>query len=437
MAKNLLVKTLLELRGNPRACIYTEPLWGLSMNLCTPYASVYMLALGLKDSEIGFIATVYMLMQVIFAFLSGAITDKLGRRRTTAIFDFAAWCIPSLIWMRAGGFWFFFIAALFNGAMKVPTNSWDCLMVEDAEKSQITRIYSLAVVCGQLSALFAPISSILVSRLTLVPAIRILYMNAFVVMTAKILILFFCSRETRTGAVRMRETKDKNFFALLGGYGGVLKIIAASPGTIFSLVITALVGAVGMVNTTFWQVIVSKKLLIPDPLLPFFPMLRSLIAITFLFTVVPRLTRFSLRPPLLCGFAAYMIGQTLLITAPAEGLMRYVILCVSLTFDGFGLGTLMMLAESLVALHVNPRERARVMAIQHMIIMLATSPFGWIGGILSGISRNLPFALNIGLLFTGFAVTLTYYHIHPGARAAGQAAGQKDRPKEGKGEPEG
>ena len=172
--KNPLVETWFNLRGNPKACVWTEPLWGLSMNLCLPYSSVYMSALGLKDDKIGLIATAYMLSQVIFAFLSGPITDKLGRRKTTAVFDFFAWCVPCLIWMRAENFWFFFIAALFNGAMKVPTNSWDCLMVEDAEKSQITRIYSLVIVCGHLSALFAPISSILVSRLTLLPAVRIL-----------------------------------------------------------------------------------------------------------------------------------------------------------------------------------------------------------------------------------------------------------------------
>jgi MFS family permease len=397
-----------------------------------------MLALGLKDSELGFIASTCMLVQVIFGFLGGVITDKLGRRRTTAIFDFVAWSVPSLIWMRAQGFWFFLVAALFNGVLKVTQNSWDCLLVEDAEKSQITRIYSLVVVCGQLSALFAPISSILVSRFTLIPAIRILYINAFVVMTAKILILFFCSHETKTGVIRMRETKDKSFFSLLGGYGGVLKIIGKSRGTVFSLVITALVGAVGMVNTTFWQVIVSKKLFIPDPLLPLFPMLRSVIAMTFLFTVVPRLTRLSLRLPLLCGFAAYMAGQTLLISAPAEGIARYIILCLSLGFDGFGSGTLIMLAESLVALHVDPHERARVMAIQHMIIMFATSPFGWIGGILSSVSRNLPFVLNIGLLFTGFIVTVIYYYKNPAARRiGGEEDHHKQTHKEGKGEPEG
>jgi MFS family permease len=383
------------------------------MNLCIPYASVYMIALGMNDTQVGFVATVYMLSQVVFAFFSGPITDKLGRRKTTAVFDFFAWSVPSRIWCRAQGFWYFFAAALFNGMMKVTTNSWDCLLVEDAEKSRITTIYSLVIVCGQLSAFFAPISSILVSRFTLVPAIRILYLNALIVMTAKIVILFLASRETGTGMVRLKETKGKNIFQLAGGYGGVLKIIAHSRGTVFSLVITALVGAVGMINTTFWQVIVSKKLLVPDPLLPLFPVLKSVIAIFFLFFVVPRLTRGLLRMPLLLGFTCYFTGQALLILVPVEGPLKYMLLCVSLVFDGFGFGTLAMLAESLVALHVNAAERARVMAIQHMIIMAATSPFGWIGGLLSDISRNLPFVLNLCLLAVGFFVTFFYYLKNP------------------------
>ena len=137
---NPLITTLVGLRGNPRACVFTEPLWGLSMNLCLPYASVYMLALGLSDGQVGLIATVYMLSQVVFAFFSGPIVDKMGRRLSTAVWDFIAWSVPCLIWWRAENFWFFFVAALLNGAMKVTHNSWNCLLVEDAEKSQITHI---------------------------------------------------------------------------------------------------------------------------------------------------------------------------------------------------------------------------------------------------------------------------------------------------------
>jgi MFS family permease len=407
---NSLFKTLKDLKGNPRACVYTEPLWGLSMNLCLPYASVFMLALGLHDAQIGFIATIFMLSQVVFAFFSGPVIDKLGRRKATAIFDFIAWCIPSLIWWRATNFWFFFVAALINGILMIPHNAWDCLLIEDAEKKHITKINSLVIVCGQLSVLFAPISAILFSRLTLVPAIRILYLNAFVIMTVKIVLLYFFSQETRMGKIRMEESRGKSIFSLAVGYGGVLKIIGGSRGTIFALVITALVGIVGMINTTFWQVIVSQKLLVPDYLLPMFPVLRSIIAITFLLLVVPHLIGGDLKLPLLMGFFCYFAGQFILILTPVDGQIKYVMLCVSLLFDGFGLGSLMMLARSLVALHVNPEERARVQAILHMVVMAVTSPFGWIAGILSGLSRNFPFVLTLCLLAIGFFVTLIYYH---------------------------
>lgn len=412
--ENSLIRTLKGLRGNARACVYTEPMWGLSMMLCLPYASIYMLALGIRDAEIGLLTSVGMLSQVVFGLLGGVITDKLGRRKTTAIFDFLAWCVPCVIWMFAQNFWFFLGAQLINGVWKVTQNSWDCLLVEDVEKEQITKVYSLVIVAGQLSALFAPIASFLVARYSLVPAVRILYLNAFVVMTAKLIILYAASHETATGKVRLKETKGKSIFTLLAGYGGVIRIILRSPGSIFSLVIAALVGAVGMVNTTFWQVIANKKLLVPDAVLPFFPMLRSVIAMVCLFTIIPKVTAtVRLKKPLLLGFASYFIGQCILalIPAPQHGLAvwGYAILCLSLVFDGFGAGILAMLAESLVALHVDKDERARVMAIQHTIIMLATAPFGWISGLLSSVSRTLPFALTAVLLILGILSTLRYY----------------------------
>jgi Na+/melibiose symporter-like transporter len=194
----------------------------------------------------------------------------------------------------------------------------------------------------------------------------------------------------------------------------VIRIITRSRGSIFSLVIAALVGAVGMVNTTFWQVIANKKLLVPDAALPFFPMLRSVIAMVCLFTIIPKVTAtVRLKRPLLLGFASYFIGQCILALIPAPqqslALPGYALLCLSLVFDGFGAGILAMLAESLVALHVDKEERARVMAIQHTIIMMATAPFGWISGLLSSVSRTLPFALTAILLLLGILSTMKYY----------------------------
>lgn len=405
-----LVSSLFGLRGNGRACVYTEPMWGLSMMLVLPYASVFMLALGVHDEQIGLLATISMLSQVVFGLLSGVITDKLGRRLTTAVFDVVAWSIPCLIWAVAQNFWYFLVAAVINGAWQVTQNSWDCLLVEDVSRSELTKVYSLVKAAGEFSALFAPIAALLVSRFGLEPAVRLLYLNAFVIMTAKIVILYRWSTETATGRLRREQTRGVSTWRLLGEYRGVLGLIVSSKGTLFSLAIAAIVGAVALVNGTFWQVVINQHLLVPDPLLPFFPMVRSILSVLFFFTIIPRLTHARhLRRPTLWGFAVYLAGQVLLVTIPAPvgsaTLSTYALLGVCLLLDAFGGSILFMLAESLVALHVDQHERSRVMAIQRTCVMLVTAPFGWISGWLSGMDRTWPFVLTSGLLVLGLAVT--------------------------------
>lgn len=407
--QNPLLKTLVSLRGNPRACVYTEPMWGLSMNLCLPYASVYMLALGLNDLQVGAVASVYMFSQMIFAFLSGAVTDKFGRRLTTMIFDFLAWSAPCLIWAFAEGFWFFVIAALMNGMMKITTVSWDCLLVEDADKNQITHIYSWVIICGNLSALFAPIASVLVSRLTLVPALRILYINAFVIMTLKLIILYKCSTETGTGIVRRRETKGVPFGKLLSGYAGVFRSMLRSRGTIFVVIISILVEIVAMINVTFWQIIASRRIGISDTMLPIFPMIRSVLSIVFFFTLIAHVKQTRLKTPLHIGFLTFIAGQIILILIPGGGVAGYILLGISLLAESLGSALLQTLRESLVAIHVDPVERSRTLALLQTIVMLVSVPFGYIGGLLSTASRVLPFVMNILLLLLGIIATALFF----------------------------
>src|SRR5512143_1667947 len=110
MKSHSLVTPLNSLRGNQRGCVYPNPLWGIPYNLYAPYISVYMLALGLSDQQIGLIVSLSDGVQIILALLSGAVTDKLGRRRTSLIFEFLAWSIPALISAVAQNFWYFLAA---------------------------------------------------------------------------------------------------------------------------------------------------------------------------------------------------------------------------------------------------------------------------------------------------------------------------------------
>ncbi|MGI6189972.1 MAG: MFS transporter [Clostridiales bacterium] len=413
LQKNQLLRTLAELRGNPRACVYTEPMWGLSMNLCLPYATVYMLALGLNDVQVGIVTSIYMFSQMIFAFLSGAVIDKMGRRLSTAVFDFIAWSIPCLIWAFSQGFWFFVVAALLNGTMRMATVSWNCLLVEDAPKDKITHIYSGVVIAGNLSALFAPISSIMVSKLTLVPAIRILYINAFVIMTLKLLILYKFSTETAMGKIRRELSRDISLVDMLSRYKGALRKIIDSQGTLFAIIISVLVEIVNMIGATFWQIIVSRRIGVPDTLLPIFPMARSILSIVLFFTVISHIKQTKLKWPLYGGFISSMLGSVLLISITNTGLWGYVVLSVSLLFDALGGAVLGTLRESLVAIHADPEERSGIMALLQTTVMLVSVPFGYIAGLLSDISRILPFVLSIIMLMLGIMVTALYYHRFP------------------------
>ncbi len=409
LLKHKLLRTLIELRGNPRACVYTEPMWGLSMNLCLPYATVYMLTFGISDIQVGIVTSIYMFSQMIFAFLSGAIIDKMGRRKSTAIFDFLAWSLPCLIWASSQGFWFFVVAALLNGTMKITTVSWDCLLVEDAPKDKITHIYSWVLISANLSALFAPISSILVAKLTLAPAIRILYINAFIIMTAKIIILYKLSTETAVGKVRREVTRNMSWNEMLSGYKSALHKILSSQGTIFAIIISILVEIVAMIGMTFWQIIASRRIGIPDTLLPIFPMARSILSIVLFFTAISHINQSKMKWPLFGGFLCAIVSFALLISISNTGVWGYIILSVSLLFDALGFAVLGTIRESLVAIHVDPEERSGIMALLQTTVMLVSVPFGYIAGLLSDISRILPFVLSIGLLLLGVLATALFY----------------------------
>lgn len=93
-----LFQSLRELKGNPRVTVLTEVMFGIPYNLFAPFASVYMLALGVTDQQIGSIASLGLVVQVFSALLSGAIVDKFGRRLTLLICDLLCWSVPCLIW---------------------------------------------------------------------------------------------------------------------------------------------------------------------------------------------------------------------------------------------------------------------------------------------------------------------------------------------------
>ena len=399
--KHPLIETLIKLRGNAKACVYTEPLWMIPNSLYLPFVSVYMSALMLTDSQIGLVASVSLFFRAIVAGLSGAITDKVGRKKATFIFDVLAWSIPCLLWALSQNFWWFVIAAAFNGLMEVPNVSWTCLLVEDADRSAMVRIYTLIHIIGQMAVIFAPIAAIMISLYSIVPVMRVLYLFAFASKTIKFVLLYIYSTETIVGKVRKEETVGISLFKVMSGYGEVFKRIFASPGMIFALTMSAIFTITSMIMHNFFGLLITGDLNIPDYFLAYYPILRSIIIILFMFIILPRLSKHGFKIPMLAGVVLYILSHVVLIISPPGNLF---VPFIYVLIEACAFCLVIPRRDSIVALLIEDDERARISSIFNSLVLFVSIPFGYLAGWLSDIDRRLPFGLDILLFIVAFIV---------------------------------
>jgi MFS family permease len=401
IARHPLIQTLTHLRGNPKACVLTEPLWGIPYYLYNPYVSIYMLALGINDSQIGFLLSLNMVFQVIACIFSGPITDKLGRRKATYFTDIIYWVIPTIIWGVAQNITYFIVAAIFNGLGRVAQTAWTCLLVEDADQTELVDIFSWITIAGLLAGFFAPIAGRLIQEFTLIPTMRGLYVFAGVMMVIKATLLYVYSTETEQGKIRMEETRHQSLFSMLGSYSDVLKLMFHSPKMMFTLGIMLAFTAATTINNTFWSIIVTQRMHIPTQYVAYFPFARSIAMLLFFFLAMPRIRELHFRNPMMIGFAGLAISQLILILIPEK---NYFLLLISTIIEGCSYATASTQTDRMTTVTVDPQERARIMGMLYLAVIVITTPFGWIAGELSSMNRILPFVLNIGLYAGGIVL---------------------------------
>ena len=405
-----LFQTLRELKGNPRVTVLTEIMFGIPYNLFAPFFSVYMLALGLNDQQIGSIASLGLVVQIFSALLSGAIVDKFGRRLTLFLADLLCWSVPCLIWAAAQDVRFFVLAALLNSLYRISHTAWTCLMVEDAEERHLLHIWTWIMIFAVSSAFFAPLGGWFVERYGLIPAVRGLFVFGFIVLTAKFVVLYVYSHETVRGVQRMAETRHRSLTSLLGEYRGVFSQVLHSRPILAALSLMVITSIYITVSNNFWGVLFTGKLGFPSSQISTYVAVRSIIMTICFFLIGPRLTNLRhFRLPLWIGFAAFLLSQLLLVVMPPQAVL---LLIVSVLLEAVASALVSPMTESLLALSMESDDRARVSAMVYVALIVLISPFGWIAGQLSALDRSLPFALNTALFAIG--IVLVWFIGRPG-----------------------
>jgi MFS family permease len=405
-----LFRSLLELKGNPRITVLTEIMFGIPYNLFMPFFSVYMLALGVTDQQIGSIASLGLVVQIFSAFLSGAIVDKFGRRLTLFICDLLCWSVPCLIWAVAQDLRFFIVAALMNSLYRISHTAWTCLMIEDAEERHLVHIWTWIMIFAVCSAFFAPLGGWFVERYGLVPAVRGIFVFGFLVLTAKFVILYIYSHETARGLQRMTETRHRSLTSLLGEYRSVFGQLWHSRPILAALSLMVITSIYTTISSNFWGILFTEKLGFPSSQISTYVAIRSVIMTICFFLIGPRLTNLrNFRLPLWMGFAAFLVSQLLLVLMLPRAVP---LLVLSVILEAVASALVSPMIESLLAVSLESAERARVSAMVYVALIVLISPFGWIAGQLSASNRSLPFALNTALFAIG--IGLVWFIGRPG-----------------------
>ena len=394
--------TIRTLRGNERACLWTEPMWGIPYNLFVPFVSVYMAGLGLSPTVIGIIATVTLISQVFWALLGGVLTDKFGRRLTTLVFDCIAWIIPAFLWMIAQDYRYFVLAALLNGASRVTENAWTLLLVEDSKEEKLIRIFSIMQIAGHIAGFFAPIAYFFVQKYDLVPTMRWLYGFFLVSMMVKVILVYVLSRETSVGIRRMAENRGKSILRGLWDSRRVLSTMFKSRRVMLTIGFFACFTGLRGICDTFWPLLVTGKLGIAAENLSIFSTIKTLLMLCSYVFLVPKLNLKRFRNPIKLGLLLFMVQSVCMLLMP-ENLFGFVLGTVLL--EGVALSLLIPFSSGLQMVNIDREERARMLGFFFAISMLITSPLSTIAGILADINPSLPFAMIFCLAVIGFIIT--------------------------------
>ena len=402
LRNHVLAQTFRELKGNPKWSICTEPLWFIPYSLFMPFQTLYMRKLGLSSVEIGTTVTVGFILQMFCALIGGVITDKMGRRKATVIFDTLGWTVPCLIWAFSQNFWWFLTAAAVNAAFQITNTSWNCLFIEDCPPKHITNAFTLIQMCGMLSVFFSPLAVILVGKYDVVPVMRWLYFIAALSMLAKFLLLYQFGGETQVGKKRMEETKNLSYFSMMKGYGTVFLTMIKSGKMRLVVYLMALTNIIQIATTNFFSLYVTEKIHLSDELVAVFPVLRTLVMLAFVIGLQNLFQKLRMKVSFLVGFLMYIASHLLLLLTPEKNLllvMGYTIL------EAAAYAVIIPRKDALMAHYVEPKERSRIYALYNVLMIGISVPFGSLIGWMFEVNPGLPFLFNIALF--GLCILLT------------------------------
>ncbi len=401
------------LKGNTRASVICEPLWGIPYTIYIFYFSLYLMEMGITEQQLGIIAAVGFLSNAVFSFFAGSITDFLGRKKTTFIFDLIGWPISLFLYLISRSLTMFIIATIINNLSKIVAVSWNLMVIEDVDSEQRKSAFNLLNIINISLGIITPIGGLVVAKYGIIQAERYFIIYAILSMTAMMLIRNSRYVETKIGQQIRDKQKGFAFKELIkkGMYKGTLKQLLSNKLLRLAMIVQILFNLIiplGAYNSMYFLPYMTDYLGIDRGAASILGgAYAGVMMFVFLF-ITPNTSRKNIPASILTGLFL-QTAAFFWITMLPEGILLYAILAVGVYSLGHGI--FIPFFSTLLADVSEGRERAGIYSLLNTISAVLSAVIGSASGFIFAADPRYIFYLTAfitSLCFIGMILFIAY-----------------------------
>lgn len=405
-----IVKSFLLLSGNTKISVVCEPLWGIPFTIYNFYLSLYIKEMGVTDEQLGIIIAAGFLSAAIFSLFGGIITDYLGRKKTTFIFDFLAWPVAIFIYFISRSLAIFILATVVNNLLKIVNVSWNLMIIEDADSDQRKAAFNLLNIINISLGIITPLAGLVVAKYGIIKAERAFMIFAVISMTVMVLIRNKNYTETKIGQQILDEHKDLAFKDMLkkGPFGGAFAQLRNNSRLRLAVLIQVLFNLtlpLGAFNSMYFAPFMTEQVGIDKALVSILGGVYAGVMLMIFLFITPSISRKHMPSSILLGLSLQAIAL-IGITAVPKGILFYAVLAVALY--SFGYGIFMPFLSTLVADVSEGRGRAGIYSLVNTTTAVLSALIGLGSGFLYAAAPRFIYYLSALLLGLSFIAMLLF-----------------------------
>lgn len=369
-----------------------------------------MNGVGLSSTQIGLIGSVALTFAFVFQMFAATLTNRMGRKRTTLIWDLVAWSVPMVIWSFSHNFATFLVAAILNASGKIVNVSWNLLVIEDVKPQDRSRVFGILNLLGAASGLLTPLVGLLTQQFGVVPVIRVYYLLGAISMTAMFFLRNAITDETQNGATAMHEHAELHPLESIKKNLQLLRLLGSTPALPWLVGFYVLSFFIEQMN--LFQILYFSQTLGFGPLgASWVPVTMALMTLLLHRFALPKLALIKAEQALLISSAVAFSGAALIVLIP-KGNLALFLLAVSVSTGATFL--VKTYRETVLFQHLPTYGTADLFSAVQTLTMLVAIPAAGIAGTLFGFKPVLLFGLIAGLnlLLLGLAWRIADVGVH-------------------------